>query len=176
MAGLVNNDLRNVGDIDLFFTKPAKASDTLDQTVRRLLRAGYVAEKDTQSLVCPYSSGLYRGKKLDEEAFLQFAPAPGDILLDDTESQLHVQCVKIAWFDDVEHVVDSFDFTAIQFAIDVEKSELVFNPVSPLDYAQRRLVIHNRESDRRLGKRIEKYVLKGFRPCGFTYPPAEAAA
>lgn len=159
VAALFNNEVDNASDVDLFFIG---GGAPLAKTVRRLVNAGYEPDEATKKVVDGLG-GLKYGGDLDQTAFLQFNPVPAIVNPLDDETALKVQCVKIAWFDSAERVIDSFDFTATQFAIDVGARELLFNPVSPTDYVQRRLVVHNRESDARLQGRIEKYLLKGFK-------------
>lgn len=162
-AALFNQDVTLAADVDLFFTDSAfSAGENLSETVSRLLGAGYIPSEASKEMINLYGT-VQRGDKLNKEAFVQLVPGEAIINQCGGEPTLPVQAIKICWFDSAEHVIDSFDFTAIQFGIDVGKKELVYNPVAPMDYAQRQLVIHNRESDARLEKRIEKYVAKGFK-------------
>lgn len=90
-----------------------------------------------------------------------FAPPEG-------REGLVIQAINFQWFEDLETVLDSFDFTATMFGIDVEKKELVFAADAALDYQARRLLNHHCEGDDASRKRLAKYITKGFTPVGFT--------
>jgi hypothetical protein len=81
---------------------------------------------------------------------------------------LPIQTINIQWFENIEQLIDGFDFTCCQFGIDVGKKELVFNPVSVTDYTRGLLLNHRYEKSERLNKRIAKYMQKMFIPVGVT--------
>lgn len=75
-----------------------------------------------------------------------------------------VQILRMAWYDSAEHVIDSFDLTVAQFAFD-NKGTLYFNPVSFIDVANKRLVLHRMQFPVSTLRRIVKYSKKGFNAC-----------
>lgn len=85
-----------------------------------------------------------------------------------------IQAINIAWYDDLEQVLDAFDFTVCQFGLDCQTGTLMWNPVAPLDYMHRRLVTHRDEDRERTKKRITRYIAKGFNPVGETLARAMA--
>lgn len=130
-------------DIDLFFDSP----EAYEKTVALL---GFAYTRVTDPKVVP-------------EGVAMFAPNIAQT------SWLPVQAINIAFFTTgIEEVLDGFDFTVTHFGIDVCTKELVFNPVAPLDYANRRLLNHRLEGDEASNKRIAKYIGKGFSPAGRT--------
>lgn len=74
-----------------------------------------------------------------------------------------VQLIKLVWYKNAEHVIDSFDLTIAQFATDGKN--LVFNPVSFLDVARKRIVLHRMQFPASTIRRIVKYTSKGYYAC-----------
>jgi len=74
-----------------------------------------------------------------------------------------VQLIKLVWYACAEHVIDSFDLTMAQFATDGE--DLVFNPISFLDIARKRIVLHRMQFPASTLRRIVKYTGKGYYAC-----------
>jgi hypothetical protein len=74
--------------------------------------------------------------------------------------KLPVQLIKMAWYDNAEAVIDSFDFTVCQFAVD--NNQLVFNPISMLDLFKGRLVLHRYQYPAETLYRVIKYIRKGY--------------
>jgi hypothetical protein len=153
-ASLVGPE-KQAADIDLFFLSASAFRDTVEV----LVGYGYEAVKADPRVMGAYA--LKFGKALDECPLIQFAPPFAS-------EGLPVQVIKISWYESAEHVIDNFDFTCTQFAVDVAKKELVFNPVSFIDLAQKRLVLHRTESPESVRKRVGKYIAKGFHAHGAT--------
>jgi hypothetical protein len=76
------------------------------------------------------------------------------------QAKLPVQLIKMVWYDNAEHVIDSFDFTVCQFCIDGEY--LVFNPVAMMDLFKNCLVSHRHQYPADSLYRLIKYTKKGF--------------
>lgn len=153
VANLVNG-ANQAGDIDLFFPN----GEALALQVNALLKDGFEPAECDKEVINAYSKWLKPGEALDEKAFVQFYKQVD-------YRDYTVQCVKIQYFTDVEHVLDCFDFTCVQFGVDLKTRELVFNPVSGADWAARRIVQHRVENtEARIRKRVEKYMNKGFTP------------
>jgi hypothetical protein len=149
MAGIVM-DAHLFSDIDLFFKKDSIA----DEAVTALQRAGYPLTGDAFEAL---QSTDERRKKLLSFRGKGEGPSWGP------------QVIKFHEYDDAEHCLDFFDFTATQFAVEVgtqegldERIVVVWNPLAPIDYAARRLNFHRRERAR-VEDRVTKYLAKGFR-------------
>ncbi len=94
---------------------------------------------------------------------------PAGVIQVEPAGEATVQLISFgSFFPSAEEVVDGFDFTCTQFAVDVFSRELVFNPNGLLDYARGLLLNHRFEGDEAAAKRIKKYLAKGFRPVGYT--------
>lgn len=74
--------------------------------------------------------------------------------------RLPIQLIKMVWYETARDVIDSFDFTATQFAIN--KDELCFNPLSMDDLNKKRLVVHRHQYPLEMLYRLVKYVKKGY--------------
>lgn len=74
-----------------------------------------------------------------------------------------IQLMKIAWYDNPEHVIDSFDFTVVQIAADY--NFVYFNPLTFLDLQSKRLVLHRMQFPASTMRRLIKYSQKGFYCC-----------
>jgi hypothetical protein len=74
-----------------------------------------------------------------------------------------IQLMKIAWYTDPTHVIDSFDFTVAQIAADAEY--VYFNPLTFLDLHHKRLVLHRMQFPASTMRRLIKYSQKGFYCC-----------
>ena len=79
--------------------------------------------------------------------------------------RLPIQLLKLHWYTSAEHVIDSFDFTVAQFAIEVDTGDLVANPISFLDLARKRLVLHRMQWPSSTLRRMVKYSKKGYYAC-----------
>lgn len=78
----------------------------------------------------------------------------------DNKERLPIQLIKMYWYQDVEHVIDSFDLTVTQFAIG--GGDLVYNPLSMLDLFSNQAVIHRMHYPADMLYRIIKYIKKGY--------------
>ncbi len=82
-------------------------------------------------------------------------------------SRLPIQLIKMVWYEDVEHVIDSFDFTVTQFAI--ESGTITFNPAALLDLFTNNLIIHRHQFPMETLYRLVKYAKKGYKVSPRTY-------
>jgi hypothetical protein len=147
VASLVTgNGLVNADDIDVFFAAP----DAYKSAFVALARAGY---RQVFGAAVPQGVDQFQLTSDSRVADL-YKP---------------IQLINARWFSEgAEEVIDGFDMTCTQFAIDVSSKVLVFNPVAPLDYQAKRLVLHRMEDNITTQKRFRKYGAKGFRPAGTT--------
>lgn len=74
--------------------------------------------------------------------------------------KLPVQLIKMVWYDNAEAVIDSFDFTTCQFAIDGD--QFVFNPIAMVDLYRGKLIMHRYQYPAETLYRVIKYVKKGY--------------
>lgn len=74
-----------------------------------------------------------------------------------------IQLIKLVWYQDGEHVIDTFDFTVTQIAID--NQFIYLNPLTVLDIANKRLVLHRMQFPASTLRRMIKYASKGYYAC-----------
>ncbi len=74
-----------------------------------------------------------------------------------------LQLLRMVWYDSPEHVIDSFDFTVVQFVAD--SKSLYYNPVAFIDLSRKRLVLHRVQFASSTLRRLIKYASKGFYAC-----------
>ena len=74
-----------------------------------------------------------------------------------------VQLLRMVWYDNPEHVIDSFDFTIAQFAFD--NKSFYFNGASMMDLARKRLILHRMQFPASTLRRLIKYASKGYYAC-----------
>lgn len=110
-------------------------------------------------------------KRLNENDFnVTFrlpASDPKPVDLDTFEGggpELKVQAIKIRFYDSLEAVLESFDFSLTQFGFDGET--LVFGKWSLFDTASKRLVPEKITYGTSTLRRIIKYTKQGFTICG----------
>lgn len=74
-----------------------------------------------------------------------------------------IQVMKMAWYESAEHVIDTFDLTISQIATDGEF--IYMNPLTPMDLASKKLVLHRMQFPASTIRRIIKYANKGYYAC-----------
>lgn len=74
-----------------------------------------------------------------------------------------IQVMKMSWYTDAEHVIDTFDLTIAQISTDGEFVYL--NPLTQFDLAKRKLVLHRMQFPASTIRRIIKYASKGYYAC-----------
>ncbi len=74
-----------------------------------------------------------------------------------------LQLLRMVWYDSPEHVIDSFDFTVVQFVAD--SKAFYYNPVAFIDLSRKRLVMHRCQFASSSLRRLIKYASKGFYAC-----------
>lgn len=79
------------------------------------------------------------------------------------DTRPHVQLLKMTWYQDAEHVIDSFDFTISQFAF--TNRNFVYNGEAMMDVARKRIVLHRMQFPASTMRRLIKYTQKGFYAC-----------
>lgn len=138
-----------VNDLDLYFNSEQALRQTIDL---------FVGEDPSGD-----DSELYGGYDLGTPIQVLLPGGPERVFL---LSLLHprkprVELIKAFWFESAEHVIDTFDFTIVQFAMD--KNEMVYNP-DGLEHLRDKVIvthrIHFHHSDL---QRKAKYIAKGYR-------------
>ena len=74
-----------------------------------------------------------------------------------------IQLIKLVYYDSPEAIIDSFDFTCVQFACDGRN--VIFNPLSIMDVSKKRLVLHRMQFPSSTMRRMIKYAQKGYYVC-----------
>jgi hypothetical protein len=139
VASLINKKLQ-AGDIDLYFS----SEEAFDGTLNALFRP------QTECLEGYKTDLTYKQIEDKETAVVKF----------EAKNKLDIQLIKIAWWDNPDHVLDAFDWTCVQFAID--GSDVVFNPMGIIDLFANKLMVHRIQYHMDALYRLIKYVRKGF--------------
>jgi len=157
---------KDANDIDMFFT----SQEAFKETFKLIFEVNN--EKDYGD-----EFWAYKGYTISDEKLLDSINTLYDEDLNDSYSPLDnvrfvkfihptrppIQLIKLAWYDSPEHVIDTFDFTIVQFICDREN--LYFNPISFLDLSRKRLVLHRMQFPASTLRRLIKYTHKGFYCC-----------
>jgi hypothetical protein len=140
---VVNED-KNAKDVDFFFTSQKAFEETLELFKNP-----------------PEKAWAYKGYKTSE---IKYDQNSRYVLLEhEKETRPKVQLLKMVWYDDAEHIIDSFDFTIIQFAF--TNKEFVYNGASFMDLSRKRLVLHRMQFPASTLRRLIKYTQKGYYAC-----------
>lgn len=151
-------ETKDATDIDVFFTSESAFKEAFDRLQKGAEHGSYDEE-----------CWAIKDYKLD--------PSIGVDNKDDTRMSglryvkfVHptrppIQLIKLVWYESAEHVIDSFDLTVAQFALDVATGNLVFNPISWVDIARKRLVLHRMQFPASTLRRVIKYSKKGYYAC-----------
>jgi len=156
---------KNASDIDMFFTDgdafantmdllldlspkgDGEAAEGLDDDDRPWAWEGYEMTGDPKKL----SYGTLRYVKFEHP------------------KRPPIQLIKLVWYEDAEHVIDTFDLTIAQFAAtgnhETAGAELVFNPLGLFDLVRKRIVLHRMQFGASTLRRLIKYSKKGYWAC-----------
>lgn len=143
-------------DIDIFFTSESAFYNTI-----KLIQNAATISATTEGDDKPWSFSGYTLKdadkidleKLGDTRFVTFEHPKRPAL----------QLLRMVWYTDATHVIDTFDLTIVQFA--ATKDGFVFNPISFLDLSRKRIVLHRMQFPASTVRRIIKYSQKGFYAC-----------
>lgn len=111
----------------------------------------------------PDDSWAWRGYKLEggEKALENVNSAR--FLLFKCPNRPDLQVIRLAWYTDVEHVLDTFDLTVAMFGID--RTNFVYLPAAFFDVMRKRLIVRKLSFPVSTLRRIIKYTKKGFYAC-----------
>lgn len=139
-----NDPFEFEGDIDVFFGNELAFRETL---------LDFLEHKPNSA---------YEGYRLETDMAMLEPPnnVPFVTLVSENPNRPKIQLIKIVWYTSADHVIDSFDFTAVQFAMD--RHNLYYNPVSLVDICGKHLVIHRMRDPLSALRRMVKYASKGF--------------
>lgn len=129
------NNLKQDSDIDLFFK-----------------------DKETYDAVCKHLTALTLSPAVETLNNTRFK------ILVEKGWEIEVQCIKIAFYKDVDAVLDSFDFTICQFAFDGKN--IIATELAVIDSGRKRLVPHKITYGVSSLRRIIKYTKQGYYMCG----------
>jgi hypothetical protein len=107
-----------------------------------------------ESLIQTYHNILQNNLHVDESLSKYSITLKGGSL------RAPLSLIKIAFFDDPYHCLDSFDFTVCQFAVD--RDSAYFNVSGLEDVKTRKLYVHKFYKNQNPLQRINKYVRKGY--------------
>jgi len=138
-------------DIDIFFTSERAFRETLDLCLN--------PPSDSEAWAWNY----FEVDQGELEKLNRTSDSMRFINFKSTEKKPSLQLIKLAWYEGPEHVIDTFDFTCVQFATDGEF--LYFNPLSTFDLARKRLVLHRMQFPASTLRRLIKYGNRGFYAC-----------
>lgn len=81
----------------------------------------------------------------------------------DSALPVDIQAIRFRFYASAEEVIDSFDYTITQFALD--KAELVTTPHALWDLGRRKLALHKVTYPVATMRRMLKYTRQGFTAC-----------
>lgn len=85
-------------------------------------------------------------------------------IVGDSSLPVDIQAIRFRFYASAEEVIDSFDYTITQFALD--KTELVTTPEALWDLGRKKLAIHKVTYPVATMRRMLKYTQQGFTACG----------
>lgn len=143
------NEDKNAKDIDIFFTSEKALKDTLELFLNP-----------------PEDAWAYKGYKFENPGTSDeiLKKHKGSRYISGThELRPHIQLLKMVYYTDAAHVIDTFDFTVSQLAF--TNKNFIFNGLSMMDVARKRLVLHRMQFPASTLRRLVKYTSKGYYAC-----------
>jgi hypothetical protein len=89
----------------------------------------------------------------------------GEITIGEEKQKVIVQLIKVQYYGSVEALLDSFDFTLCQFALDTKTGTFYCGDTSMFDAARRRIVVHKVTYPVASLRRLIKYTSQGYYAC-----------
>ena len=158
LTSVLMGDTKASKDIDLFFTGAEPFAATVNQLLNPLPKPEREeGEKDIHAAWRGYE--LLGGQKALDEVntarFLTFRHTKG--------YQPDLQLIRLGWYTDAAHVLDSFDITLSCWAVD--SGGLTYLPAAFLDISRKRIVVRRLSFPASTLRRVIKYTKKGFYAC-----------
>ena len=157
---LVQNTEPLDGDMDFFF----KDEEQFEEWCKDMERAhdarliGKTEHNTTYEVVLPITSSVSQGKDPDGA----FNDAEFDVV--PAKEVVRVQGIHFRYYESVEAVIDSFDFTICQFGFD--GIALHAGEYSLWDLARKKLALHKLSFGVSTVRRLLKYQTQGYTACG----------
>jgi hypothetical protein len=137
-------------DLDIYFTDSSSFADTLSY----LRKNEYFAE-DYELLTRLEDRAQ---SDIDKLRTIDFRHKKG--------LRPNIQLIKVCYFKTPEHCIDTFDFTACQFAATFDETiTVICNPLAINDISNKRLVLHRMTFPADTMRRMLKYANKGYTIC-----------
>lgn len=136
-------------DIDFFFTSQKAFDDVVS-----LLNRPTTEDKEAWA---------YSGYKCKTSIPDPNKPNNTRYLIFEHPARPAIQLLKMVWYESAEHVIDTFDLSVCQFAVD--NKLFYYNPISFVDLSRKRIVLHRMQFPASTLRRIIKYSKKGFYAC-----------
>lgn len=136
-------------DFDLFFASKAQLDDYRTQIEKS--GAFKISGNDTNETYILPAEGIEFNEYEGDDKNLKKVP------------EMKIQLIKIAFYDSIEAVLDSFDFTVSQFGYD--GTYFVVSDFALWDVARKRLVPHKITFATSSVKRMLKYASQGYVVC-----------
>jgi hypothetical protein len=153
-GGAVRKTIQKVeldSDLDVFFKTQDQRDDVFNKLLKHNPRVEHQHHKESGLAV----TNLYFSKKTP---FYDWITIGGP-----KSSEFKVQLISYGFFDTIEKVLDSFDFTIAQFGYDGK--DFVTGPYSLFDLGRMRLAVHKVTYPVSNMRRLLKYTSQGFYAC-----------
>lgn len=147
LRAIIVNDENTSGDIDFFFN----SSDAFGKMIDLLIG------RNALNVFSKYTTGTELNYFRNESQYYRLINFNADLKYDNRPP---IQLIKLIYFDSPEHVIDTFDFSIVQFATDGQR--LYFNPQSFDDLRDKKLNLHKTQSSIITLNRVLKYEEKGY--------------
>lgn len=157
MTGVLLEE-KTAKDIDIFFTSAAAFAATVNLLLNPPKANG---DDDEDGEMWAWSGYELKGgedalKAVNSCRFLTFVHTKG--------KRPDIQLLRMVWYEDAAHVIDSFDLTIAQFAIEKE-GVVTYRPSAFMDLSRKRLISHRIQFPASTLRRLIKYAHKGFYAC-----------
>lgn len=157
MVSLLLGD-KNSKDIDIFCNSESAFKEICNM-ILNLSNKSRNPDEESDSWAyegynCTSDKSFNNGMNKDTR-FLKF--------VNENDRRPDIQVMKMCWYDSPDHVIDTFDFTIVQICADREF--IYMNPLTQLDLASKRLVLHRMQFPASTIRRLIKYANKGYYAC-----------
>lgn len=89
----------------------------------------------------------------------------GEVTIGEEKHKVIVQLIKIQYYENVDTLLDSFDFTLCQFALDTKTGVFYCGNTSMFDAARKRIVVNKVTYPVASLRRLIKYTSQGYYAC-----------
>jgi len=156
MTSLLQED-KHAKDVDIFCTTEQSFKDVCNMLISPS-EPKDSDDGDTLWAYRGYSTNTEISKFNDHNESVRFLK-----FVHEGDKRPEIQVMKMSWYTDAAHVIDTFDLTIAQIATDGEF--IYMNPLTPFDLAKKRLVLHRMQFPASTIRRVVKYASKGYYAC-----------